>query len=199
MKDAERDIILTEAWALLQAGVGSRHSPAHHPVVATVNAVGQPDQRVMILRAADRDAATLRFHTDARSPKAAHIANSAPVHALVYDPAAKLQLRLSGTARVETASTAAETAWRASTTFARRCYMATVAPGTVSAEATSGLPHWIEGEQPSEEQVTPARPNFAILLACIDRIDWLHLANSGHRRAVLTRNGTRWSGEWVVP
>jgi hypothetical protein len=199
MTDDERDTILADAWALLKAGAASRHSAAHHPVVATLTADGLPDQRVMILRAADRAASALRFHTDTRSPKVTQIAAGAPVHVLVYEPAAKTQLRLSGTVRVDTDSPAADAAWAESTTFARRCYMAEAAPGTICDEATSGLPHWIEGQQPSEDQVAPARKNFAILLVTIDRIDWLYLANSGHRRALLAHSGTAWAGQWVVP
>lgn len=199
MTDDERDVILADVWTLLATGASSRHSAAHHPVVATLTADGLPDQRVMILRAADRGTSTLRFHTDARSPKVAQISDGASAHVLVYDPEAKTQLRLSGKARVETDSAAADAAWAASTTFARRCYMAETAPGSASEEATSGLPHWIEGQQPTEEQVAPARAHFAILLVAFDRIDWLYLANSGHRRAVLTRDGEGWSGSWVIP
>ena len=199
MTEDERKAILDTAWVLLDAGAASRHSAAHHPVVATIGADGLPDQRVMILRAADRASATLRFHTDARSPKVTQIAGGAPVHVLVYDPEAKTQLRLSGTARIEQDTPAADAAWAASTTFARRCYMAETAPGTANPEPTSGLPSWIEGQQPSEADVAPARENFAILLVTIARIDWLYLANCGHRRAALVDGGAGWTGEWCVP
>jgi hypothetical protein len=199
MTDDERDIILADAWALLRRGATSRHSAAHHPVVATLTADGLPDQRVMILRDADSKTATLRFHTDVRSPKVVQIGSDAPVHVLVYDPEAKTQLRLSGTAHVEMNSPATDAAWNASTTFARRCYMAEAAPGTSSPEPTSGLPHWIEGEQPSEAHVAPYRGNFAIVVVVVTAIDWLHLANSGHRRAILTKSAINWSGVWVVP
>ena len=199
MTDDERDTILADAWALLEQGASSRHSAAHHPVVATLTADGLPDQRVMILRAADRSSATLRFHTDARSPKVAQVGDGAPTHVLVYEPAAKLQLRLSGTARIETDSPTADAAWAASTTFARRCYMAEAAPGDGIDGPTSGLPAWIEGKQPSEADVAPSRAHFAILLVTIERIDWLHLANSGHRRAVIEQRGPDWHGGWRIP
>jgi pyridoxamine 5'-phosphate oxidase len=199
MTDDECNAILDAAWTLLETGAASRHSAAHHLVVASLNSVGLPDQRVMILRDANRATATLRFHTDARSPKITQLSDHAPVHALLYDPEAKVQLRLSGTAYAETDTSAADAAWASSTTFARRCYMAEAAPGTPSIQPTSGLPYWIEGEKPSEVQVAPARPNFAIVRLTLTEIDWLHLANSGHRRAQLERNGERWHGNWVVP
>jgi pyridoxamine 5'-phosphate oxidase len=190
---------LDSAWTLLGDGARDRRSPAHHPVLATIDALGNPSQRVLILRAADRDAAILRFHTDSRSPKVSEIDDGASAHALIYAPEAKLQLRLSGTARIETETEAANTAWTSSTTFARRCYMAEAAPGTPLSAPASGLPEWIEGQQPTEAQVTPARPNFAIILMQVTGIDWLHLANSGHRRAQFARNDREWHGQWVVP
>jgi 3-hydroxyisobutyrate dehydrogenase len=53
------------------------------------------------------------------------------------------------------------------------------APGAVSERAISGLPDWAEGLQPSDEQVAPARENFAIVLAETVQIDWLYLADTG--------------------
>ncbi|NJM49678.1 MAG: flavin-binding protein [Sphingomonadales bacterium] len=117
----------------------------------------------MILRESDWRAQRLRFHTDIRSTKIAQLETRKQMSVLIYDEAAKLQLRLSGTAWVE-ASAEADTAWQMSTPFARRCYMADVAPGTVVDTPTSGLPSWIEGRKPDEAQLIHARDNFAVLL-----------------------------------
>ena len=88
--------------------------------------------------------------------------------------------------------------WQQSTTFARRCYLAQQAPGTPLPGPASGLPAWAEGLQPSEDQVAPARPNFAVLWVGVTAIDWLHLANSGHRRARFSA-ADGWVGAWVAP
>lgn len=182
---------------MLQAGASDRKSAAHTPVVATVTAEGAPSQRVMILREVDWDNRRLRFHTDVRSAKVGE-ADGAAASVLIYDPKAKIQLRIGGTCRVEQDGPIADAAWQSSTLFARRCYMAEESPGLVTDAPTSGLPPAIEGRQPSEADIAPARANFAVLIVTYDCIEWLYLANSGHRRARFTWE-EGWQGNWLVP
>ncbi|MEI6485735.1 MAG: pyridoxamine 5'-phosphate oxidase family protein [Sphingomonadales bacterium] len=189
--------ILAHAWSLLVRGGADRKSPVHTPVVASVDGDGLPQARVMVLRKADPAAATLRFHTDVRSPKVAQL-DGRPVAVLAYHPAEQVQLRVSGTASVLRDGEAVEGIWAQSTLFARRCYLAEQPPGTPLPGPASGLPAWIEGQQPTAEQIVPARANFATLWVDVTEIDWLHLANSGHRRA-LFRSSAGWAGGWVAP
>ena len=189
--------ILAHAWSLLVRGGADRKSPVHTPVVCSVDEAGLPQARVMVLRKADPAASSLRFHTDARSPKAAQL-DGRPVAVLAYHPAEQVQLRISGTARVLTDGEPVDGIWNQSTLFARRCYLAENPPGTPLPGPASGLPAWIEGQQPTAEQIVPARANFATLWISVTSIDWLHLANSGHRRA-LFRAADGWAGEWLAP
>jgi pyridoxamine 5'-phosphate oxidase len=189
--------ILAHAWQLLVRGGADRKSPVHTPVVCSVDEQGLPHARVMVLRKADPAAATLRFHTDARSPKVTQLDGSA-VAVLAYHAGEQVQLRISGTARVLTEGEPVDGIWNQSTLFARRCYLAEHAPGTPLPGPSSGLPAWIEGQQPTAEQIGPARANFATLWISVTSIDWLHLANSGHRRAVF-RAEDGWAGAWVAP
>ena len=190
------DDVKTEIFQRLDDGAKRRKSPLHTPVVGTADA----DQRVMVLREFDAETRTLRFHTDARSPKCADIGEGTPVGVLFYDPEAKTQIRARGTGRIERSGPIADAAWAASTNFAKRCYLAEDAPGNLSGEGTSGLPAWAEGINPTDEQILPARENFAVLLVELDRLDWLYLANTGHRRAVFEASeGDELSGRWVVP
>ncbi len=175
----------------LRDGVENRNSAMHTPVVATGNA----DARIMVLRDFDAQNWTLRFHTDVRAPKVPEIEADPRVGVLAYDRGAKLQLRGRGSGRIERNGPVADAAWEESTNFARRCYLGE-GPGARSDKPTSGLPEWIEGEEPSETQVQPARENFAVLIVHIDEIDWFYLSNDGHRRAVLTRTG---KGRWIAP
>jgi pyridoxamine 5'-phosphate oxidase len=50
-------------------------------------------------------------------------------------------------------------------------------------------------------QLTEARANFAILWCDITELEWLYLANSGHRRARWTWDEAQqvWSGRWLIP
>ena len=174
---------------LLRA-VRDRHSPMHTPVVVTADA----DARIMVLRDYHPATRTLRFHTDARSPKVATVGANAAMAVLFYDRAAKVQLRCRGTGRIEHHGPVADAAWAASTRFARRCYLGE-GPGAEAEKPTTGLPRAFEGVEPGDEDLVPARPNFAVLLVELTSFDWFHLAHTGHRRAVLEQG--RW--RWVTP
>ena len=199
---AAMDTLLADAldtgWRLLVRGGADRRSPMHTPVVASIDAQGHPDARVMVLRAADRALARLRFHTDARSPKCAQLHGRA-VSVLAYHPGEAIQLRVGGTARVVTQGDEIERIWTASTPFARRCYLVESPPGTPLAAPASGLPDWVEGRKPEVAELVPARANFALVMIDIAMIDFLHLAQSGHRRVLFQRDGDDWRGEWRVP
>ena len=175
----------------LSEGASDRRSAMHTPVVATADA----DARVMVLRAYDPDSRTLRFHTDSRAPKCDVIGGGAPVGVLFYDRDAKVQIRCSGTGRIERDGPIADAAWEESTAYARRCYLGE-GPGAVSAEPTSGLPERFEGIEPEEEELVPARSNFAVLLVEVASFDWFTLSNDGHRRAIIEAGG---KGTWIAP
>ena len=190
------EIVVQDIRECLLRGANSRKSPMHSPVLVTADA----QARVLVLRDFDQEAMVLRFHTDARSPKVATIAANPAVTVLAYDPDAKVQLRIGGTARVERSSEAAQAAWEASNNFARRCYLAEAAPGSLSNIPKSGLPEWADGVLPSDDQIAPARENFAILLVQICEVDWLYLAHGGHRRARIKLDSPHQPEfSWLVP
>ncbi|MBC7506121.1 MAG: pyridoxamine 5'-phosphate oxidase family protein [Sandarakinorhabdus sp.] len=188
---------LDMAWRLLGRGAADRRSPVHTPVVTSVDGDGSPDARVMVLRSADRGAALLRFHTDARSPKCAAL-DGAAVSVLAYHPGEAVQLRLAGTARILVQGAEVDRIWAASTPFARRCYLLEAAPGSPLPAPGSGLPAWVEGRKPEVAELVPARANFALVMVDVAAVDWLHLAQAGHRRARFAV-GDGWQGAWVVP
>jgi pyridoxamine 5'-phosphate oxidase len=195
------ELSLAEARRLIETGAHDRRSPAHCPVVATIDAEEMLSQRIMILRHVDWQNRTLRFHTDARSTKIAEAATSDAASILFYSPEDKIQLRLSGAIQISRKGPDFESAWYGSTAFARRCYMAENAPGSISEKPVSGLPGWIEGQQPSLEQIVPAKANFALFLFEFRRVEWLYLANNGHRRArwIWPDNANDWQGSWLIP
>ena len=185
------DEISADIATRLTEGASSRHSPMHLPAVATSDA----DVRIMVLRAFDEAKWRLRFHTDARAPKNRTIGDGAPVGALFYDKPNKVQIRIRGHGRILREGAEVEEAWAEGTNFAKRCYLGE-APGTGSDAPNSGLPAWAEGLQPTDEQLVPARHNFAILQVTVVEADWFTLSNEGHRRAIVRPDGT---GRWITP
>jgi pyridoxamine 5'-phosphate oxidase len=191
--------VLDDIWQRLLLGPTTAKAPCHLMTVATVSQDGTPDQRVMVLRAADRNMESLRFHTDARSPKAALIGDAAAISAFNYDPIAKVQLRLSGTGHIERTTSEADAAWDNSNPSSRRCYLG-AAPSQPSAVPTSGLPADLEGRVPALQQTLPGRDNFSVLRVSLTQLEWLYLAHDGHRRAKFVLNDAEdWVGTWVTP
>ncbi len=196
--DAELADAFETAWRLLGRGAADRRSPMHTPVVASVDTQGRPQARVMVLRAADRGTATLRFHTDARSPKCREL-EGAVVAVTLYHPGEAIQLRLAGTARVVTMGEDIDRIWTTASEFARRAYMVEAAPGTPLPGPGSGLPEGVDGRKPEPAELVPARANFAVVRVEVATVDWLHLAQAGHRRALFGHTDGDWTGGWLVP
>lgn len=188
------DQVREDAARRLVRAAKDRRNAMHVPVVVT----GNVDARSMVLRHFDGGAWTLRFHTDARAPKVAVIDADPRMAVLLYDKPAKVQIRLRGTGQVMREGELVENAWAASQNFARRCYLGE-GPGAASETPTSGLPTEFEGVEPDDQQLVPARENFAVLLFEIAELDWFYLAHTGHVRAQFSREGSNWEGRWVSP
>lgn len=188
-----------ELWKRLVRASRDRRSPWHTPVVATVGTDGAPRARVMVLRAVEPDTRSLRLHTDLRAAKVAELARDARVALLFYDAPGKLQLRVEGRGWIESHGEAAEAAWDATRPFSRRCYIAPIAPGTPAERPVSGLPDALEGREPTVEESEAGRPNFAILRVEAQVLEFLHLAVTGHRRAILRWREDRYDAGWLIP
>jgi pyridoxamine 5'-phosphate oxidase len=195
------DASFAEAQRLIEEGAMDRRSAAHCPSIATLDEHGHPSQRTLILRQVYWGARKLRFNTDARSTKIRSIAKRNAASVLFYLPDNKVQLRFNGVISVSEMGDDVDQAWHDATLFARRAYMATSAPGSIAAQPISGLPAFIEGREPTDEEIAPARKNFALLHVEFDKVEWLYLANSGHRRARWRWNESKadWEGCWLIP
>jgi pyridoxamine 5'-phosphate oxidase len=191
------DAVLADGWARLGRGAKDRRSPFHTPVVAT-GGRGGVRQRVMVLRTVDRAQATLRFHSDARAAKLAAIGDAPSVSVLGYDAGARVQVTLSGTARLGDAAVS-DAAWAATALYSRRCYLAHPAPGTAVDSALSGLSDDLAARAPEPQESEAGRANFAVLLITVDRLEWLELNARGNRRAAFVRDGDAWRGTWLIP
>jgi hypothetical protein len=187
---------LDAAWRFLEGGVHERQSPAHHPLIATIGLDGAPRSRVMILRAVDPLARSLRVHTDIRSDKVAEIAADPRIAATIYDPAQKVQLRLAGRAEIHHWNDTAELAWQASQRMSRACY--SIAPASGSEIGAAGA--YTMPDSANIDALASGYANFAAVVMTIESLEWLYLAFEGHRRARFTWDhaGALQSG-WRVP
>ena len=175
--------LYTEIWARLTQGVHDRHAPARHPTLATVTPDGRPQARTIVLRAADKAAGSIDFHTDLRSAKVAdlRITPFAAVH--VWDASANLQLRLEAHVTLLTGPDVTAT-WARVPAASRLSYGSTPAPGQPISQALDYT------------KVADAS-SFVILRLAVTTIDALHLGPN-HRRARFDRCDD-WAGMWLAP
>ena len=189
------DKALDHIWSRLEAAVADRDDPYRLPGVATIAPDGAPTVRTVCLRDADRAAWRLRFHTDSRSAKAAQLAADPRVMLLFYDPVEKLQIRASGLAELHRDDETARAAWAVAQDFSRRTYFVEPGPGTPWPEPTSGMP-----DDPAA--FAQQEKGFAVFMPVdvrLGRLEWLHLAARGQRRAAYDRQDGRIAASWLIP
>jgi pyridoxine/pyridoxamine 5'-phosphate oxidase len=188
------DETLAESWGLIARGVQDRRSPFHHPTLATLGADGRPRLRTLILRGCDAPGRTLRLHTDARSEKVSEIRQDPRVGLHFYDPTAKIQLRIDGSATLNTDNAIADAAWAGSRLMSRQCYGIAPGPGTaIDAADAFALP------ETSDAGTAPGRANFCSITIRIESLEWLYLAVAGHRRALFRWPDERPQAGWLAP
>jgi hypothetical protein len=176
------DAVLAGAFAMLARAVRDRRSAMHTPVLSSLDAAGFPDARMVVLRGFDPSARLFSVHTDRRSAKFAALGASPRVALLFYEPRARIQLRVQALATRHVDDAVAQAAWDRATPGSRRCYLGQ-APGSPLAAPGSGLPAELETRAPTLDETAPGAARFAVIRARMLRLDWLHLAAGGHRRA----------------
>ncbi len=187
------DEALPAAWAMLAEGVAGRRSGFHTLSVATLGLDGRPRVRVVVSRAVDPVARTVRFHCDRRSDKADEIRAEPRLALLGYDAPAKIQVRLEGRASLHIDDVVADEAWAGSRMSSRVCYGTVPAPGSlIPAGGGFSLPA-------DEAEIAAGRPNFCAVLVTVERLEFLYLAHSGHRRARFTFAAETVRSEWLAP
>lgn len=188
--------ILDDAWARLRDGAEVRGAGFRILQAASVGPKGEPRVRTVVMRRADKAARTVSFHTDLRSPKSAELRANPAVSLIAYQHETGQQIRLEGLAQLHQADALAREAWTSARDQSLICYRARHAPG---AALTT----------PDEADVTddmrePSAPdlgfeNFCAVIVHVHRLDWLDLAETGHRRAAFDWDGNEWRGAWIAP
>lgn len=174
-------------WQALDTAARTRQHPWRLMALATVAEQG-PDRppsaelRHVVLREVAAEAGTLRFFTDARSPKAGQLVRHPEATLLFWDPGPGWQLRARVTLSIETSGLAVSSRWaRLKMSPAAQDYLSPLPPGTPLAH-------------PLPERGT--REHFAVVSARVREIDWLELHADGHRRALFDADGR---GQWLTP
>lgn len=192
------DGVLNEVWTMLKRGVTHSDDPFHWPVLGTTGKDGC-NLRTVILRQLILPDRILVCHTDDRATKAQEIGNSSKVSWLFYHPEKKVQLRISGQAKLHMDDQFADDQWAATKISSRLDYCATHPPGTPVDKPSSGLPDFLLKKTPALLESERSRKNFMAISCRIDSIDWLMLRALGHRRARFDWDENRLSATWLIP
>jgi pyridoxamine 5'-phosphate oxidase len=171
-------------WMELARATQDRHHEWRTPVLATVGKEGVPNARTVVLRHADAKLGNLHVYTDSRSPKVTELANQPNAILVFWSKRLNWQLRMRVGVSTQTTGAQIDVLWkRLGQSAAAGDYLSASAPGD---------------NLPAEQAVTSDSAqthHLAILTAQVQEIDWLELARSGHRRALI---GTH-TWEWLVP
>lgn len=178
------DALLDRVWMQLRQGVADRAAPARYLALATAGQTGGAEARMVVLRGADRDDASLTVHTDTLSAKVAELRADPRATLLLWDPGALLQVRLKVEVGIDT-GTVVGGHWRGVPEPARRVYGGMPPPGDVL-------------DLPDALVETSARDRFAVMTCKLRAIDALHLAAPKHHRAYF-RWQDHWQGRWIAP
>ncbi len=182
--DGELDSIRKRIDTELECAVVNRGHGWRTPVLATIDARGNPDARTVVLRGVDTVARELLVYTDCRSPKVGQIADHPAASFVFWSAALNWQLRIAARLRIEVGTPRADAIWaQLSSTPAARDYLSPAAPGQPLVAGPGSLIDGRDGH------------HLAIVVARIERIDWLELGRKRHRRAVFEAG----SGRWCTP
>jgi pyridoxamine 5'-phosphate oxidase len=188
---ATLDEVLAHAWAMLTRGVNDRRHGFHHLTAATVALDGRPKARVVILRAVDPAARSIRFHTDSRSAKINELRVNPLISLNFYSETDRLQIRAEGRAVLHAQDETARAAWNASQRMSRKCYATKPPSGAALAERDGfRLPE-------SDDEIEGGYANFVAVDVKIERLEWLFLRHEGHRRAAF--DCVTGDGCWLAP
>jgi pyridoxamine 5'-phosphate oxidase len=190
--------IQIKIWSMLEEAVINRKSEFRTPIFISSNN-DEPDGRVVVLRGADKNQCSLSFHSDYRSNKV-NLLMKNPKGALVfYDKKEKIQLRIKVECSINFKNNISKNAWEKTQQISRKCYLASLAPGTKLEEPGSSIDKKFEAFEYSFEESEMGEDNFCVVTCKINTIEWLYLSAKGHRRAKIYFDNKENHFNWLVP
>ena len=192
------DKVYLKIWELLKIGLQDRNLPFHIPVFISGDKKN-PDGRIVVLRGVDEKEKKIWFHSDIRSSKIKIIKSYPETVLLFYDKNEKIQLRISGNAKINYQNHIAQSSWKKSAHMSRQCYLGDQAPGSNISFPTSGLSTNVDNLKYTKEESEIGYKNFCVIEIYIKSIEWLYLAAKGHRRAYFNLNKKQLEKKWLIP
>ena len=192
------DKVYYKIWDLLKTGLKNRDLPFHIPVFICGHK-NISDGRIVVLRGIDEKEKKIWFHADIRSNKIKILKSNPESVLLFYDKTEKIQLRISGDAKINYQNHITNKSWQKTAHMSRQCYLGDKAPGSNVSVPTSGLTSNVDNLKYTKEESEIGYKNFCVIETYIKSIEWLYLAAKGHRRAYFNLNKKRLEKKWLIP
>lgn len=192
MTYSELDHILDSIWDSVELGATLSKHPFRRAVLATFDGVS-PQMRTVILRYSNRERRCIQIYSDLRSTKIQEISEHPKISLLFYDQQESIQIRLNGTATVESGGSHLKTIWAGLPIENKINYATPARPGSQADDPVSAFPV-VDAQVPDF-----AFKNFSVITLVVDQIDWLRLGVAGHYRAKFQFRNNGFTGGWVVP
>ena len=192
------DKVYLRIWELFKLGLKDRNLPFHIPVFICGNK-DKSNGRIVVLRGVDENEKKIWFHSDIRSNKIKILKSNPKATLLFYDKSEKIQLRISGSAKINYQNDISKKAWKKTAHMSRQCYLGDKAPGSNTLIPASGLTIDIDNLKYTLEESEIGYKNFCVIETFINSIEWLYLAAKGHRRAYFTLKNNSLEKKWLIP
>ena len=188
--------IKKKIWSMLDDAVTNRSSQFRIPVFICGDQKDF-DGRIVVLRKSDQSNNLVQFHSDIRSDKIPKLKSNKNASMLFYDKEEKIQVRLKVECKINHNNEVTKESWSKTGHISRKCYLVDNGPGTESPNPTSGLKPELDNFEFTMEQSEEGYKNFTVIQCKIKTIEWLYLANRGHRRARFELDTNK--EYWLVP
>tara|TARA_B100000287_G_scaffold392219_1_gene404444 strand:- start:95 stop:709 length:615 start_codon:yes stop_codon:yes gene_type:complete len=192
------DKVYLKIWELLKIGLQKRDLPFHIPVFICSDKK-KSDGRIVVLRGINEKEKKIWFHSDIRSNKIKILKLNPESTLLFYDKNEKIQLRISGNAKINYQNYTTENSWKKTAHMSRQCYLGDKSPGSSVSVPTSGLTVEVDNLKYTKEESEIGYKNFCVIEIFIKSIEWLYLAAKGHRRAYFSLENNSLEKKWLIP
>ena len=192
------DKIYSKIWYLLNSGLLKNNSSFHTPIFIC-GKENSFDGRVVVLRGVDEKEKKIWFHSDIRSNKIKILKSNPNAALLFYDKNEKIQLRISGKAKINYQNDTTKKSWKKTVHMSRQCYLGDNPPGIIVSLPSSGLSDDVDNFKYTMEESEIGYKNFCLIETFITSIEWLYLAAKGHRRAYFSLKNNSLEKKWLIP
>lgn len=184
MTSSDPNVLLQSLWARLEQAPNTHRDPYRVTNMATVDAEGRPENRMVVLRKASATHRRLSMFSDSAASKCASLQKSPMTAFCFWDASTRTQVRMLGQSKLVSGQ-AVQTEWAAVRPREQDRYRIRPTPGTQIPDPNA---YSLDSDV-----------RFTRIDCTVDQIDMLWLGDEGHTRLQATWRDGLWRLDWVTP